>query len=56
MVAQGMEDAGATVISVSPCYPNTDMMKFMVIARYNNEETTPDKIDDQIHLQLFHEE
>lgn len=48
MIAQGMENAGASVISVSPCYPKTEMMKFMVIARYNGDEVDINEIDKSI--------
>lgn len=53
MIAQGMENAGATVISVSPCYPKTEMMKFMVIARYNGDEVDINEIDEGISKMLY---
>lgn len=53
MVAQGMENAGAVVISVSPCYPHTEMMKFMVFARFNLDEVAISDIDKEISKMLY---
>jgi len=47
LTAQGMEDAGATVISV---FPVRDL--FQVLCSYDPEKSTPDDIDERIGQQI----
>jgi hypothetical protein len=47
LTAQGMEDAGATVISV---FPVRDW--FQVLCSYDPDESTPDDIDERIGKQI----
>jgi len=47
LTAQGMEDAGATVISV---FPVSDW--FQVLCSYDPKKSTPDDIDERIGQQI----
>ena len=48
LTAQGMENAGATVISV---FPVSDM--FRVLCSYDPEKSTPDEIDEEIAERIY---
>jgi hypothetical protein len=47
LTAQGMENAGATVISI---FPVRDF--FQVLCSYDPEKSTPDDIDEHISKQI----
>lgn len=47
LTAQGMEDAGATVISVFPVRES-----FQVLCSYDPEKSTTDDIDERIRQQI----
>jgi len=56
MTAQGMEDAGAEVFSITPNQTTQRMLKFLIFAKYDASKVTPEAIDACIQKQLFPEE
>ena len=55
MTAQGMEDAGAEVFSITPNQTTQRMLKFLIFAKYDAGKVTPEVIDDCIQKRLFPE-
>ena len=53
MTAQAMENVGISVINVSPCYPKSEKLRFMVVGRYDEEQVSTDKLDKEITSLLF---
>jgi hypothetical protein len=53
MTAQGMEDAGAEVFSITLNQTTQRMLQFLVFAKYDPNKITPDGIDACIQKQLF---
>lgn len=56
MTAQGMEDAGAEVFSVTLNQTTQRMLKFLIFAKYDAIKVTPEAIDACIQKRLFPEE
>jgi hypothetical protein len=53
MMAQGMEDAGAEVFSITLNQTTQRMLKFLVFAKYDPIKTTTKEIDACIEKRLF---
>lgn len=53
LTAQGMEDAGAQVFSVTLNHTHYEARRFLVFARYDPDSVTPDQIDEHIQKLLY---